>query len=882
MDNLTDIFHYGVVEQRDTDPLRLGRCKVRIIGIHTEDLEELPTDDLPWAYPMGNFGSASMSGIGFAPVGPVEGTIVIIFFRDVYKQHPIIMGTLGGIPEKMDEYKTMFIESETSGNSGGGGEPGGGEPGNNSSGGGGSSNSGGNSNSNKPKNENNKPEEDKKPDIQRPGSMKVSADGRKWMQDNEGLASLSPSKIKLGSSNTSPGTIVHAYQDSGGVWTIGYGNTYYQDGSTVKGGDTLTKSQADALFDDVHKEFENKVNRDLKVPVTQSMFDSIVDMSYNMGHGGLTSSKMWSSLNSGRYEEASALITSTRATVKGQPSKGLLNRRNKQKVKFLEDGIPSKDNSKIQPNPDPEDKDGNSDETKNPAVRKPPTGGGGSTDGGSTDDKTGTFGGSVKDIREDRKSLGFRDPNNKYPTESLLDEPDTHRLARHEKIDETIVSKKEAARVEDVKQAKKKKWSQPKIPYNALYPFNHIFVSESGHIQEFDDTNGNERIHTYHTTGTFQEIDKNGTLVRRIVGDGYEIFERNGYVLVKGDVNLSVRGNVNIRVENDADIQILGNCKTEVSGNMETSVMGDFKVKAKTIQMETYEGDMDIKVAGIYSEDATLIYMNSGISTPTGLNVPSETAPGAPEFPELEVPDRTNEFFGNYESEEEGDNTEFIKSMMESGYIKPGDAEPQKPEKDKDPQEEPPPKEPPKKEDQKECGDDHKYPIKEGRYSSGTRLNDNWTLGQLCTGRSGIPSGTNYGKSSKEIVQNLQALADNVLDPIRKKYPNLVITNTWRSEAVNNSLKGASKTSDHLSGQAVDIQFSGFNRQQTYDAAVEIQKLLPDYNQILLEYAGKSMWIHISYKSKCAGGGNKRQIMTLDVYNRKNNVDGKFVLYGSN
>jgi hypothetical protein len=96
----------------------------------------------------------------------------------------------------------------------------------------------------------------------------------------------------------------------------------------------------------------------------------------------------------------------------------------------------------------------------------------------------------------------------------------------------------------------------------------------------------------------------------------------------KGIVYYLVGKRVIIGRGQNADIQILGNCKTEVSGNMETSVMGDFKVKAKTIQMETYEGDMDIKVAGIYSEDATLIYMNSGISTPTGLNVPSETAPG--------------------------------------------------------------------------------------------------------------------------------------------------------------------------------------------------------------------------------------------------------------
>lgn len=863
MDSLTDIFHYGVVEQRDTDPLRLGRCKVRVIGIHTEDTQELPVDDLPWAYPMGGFTSAAMSGIGAAPVGPVEGTIVIVFFRDIYKQHPIMIGTLGGIPEKMDDYKTMLVNSEASGESSNK------EP----------TNSDPNSNSNSNSNDT-KPEEptEKKPDIQRPGNMSISKTGENWMKDNEGLASLSPTKTKLGNSKTPGKETIYAYADSGGTWTIGYGNTYYPDGTKVKEGDMMSKDEADALFRNIHKKFEDDVNRDLKVPVTQSMFDSLVDMSYNMGHGGLTSSKMWSALNSGRYEEASALIPSTRATVKGQPNRGVSNRRSKEQNMFLKDGIPSKDNSKVNENPSKQTNDSEKDNTSNPAVREYT---GGTVDGGSTEEETGNFSTTVQDKRIDRISKGFRDPNGKYPLQEFMDEPDTHRLARHEKIDETIVAKKEAARVENVKQAKDEKWSQPRIPYNALYPFNHVFVSESGHVQEFDDTNGNERIHLYHTTGTFEEVDKNGTLVRRIVGDGFEIFERNSHILVKGKANLSVRGNINIRVENDADIQILGNCKTEVTGNMETSVKGDYKVKSRSIQFETYSGDLDCMVAGNFAVDTDkAIYLNSGIATPTGLKTPEEPAPGEPEFPELIVPDRTNEFFGNYESEEEGDNTEFIQAMLTNGYIKPDDIKPQKQNKDTDESEEPKPKEPPKKDDIKECGDDHPYAIGKAPYSSGTRLNENWTLGELCTGRSGIPSGMNYGQSSKTIVQNLQALADNVLDPIRKKYPNIIITNSWRSEAVNNSLSGASKTSDHLKGQAVDIQFSGFSKKQTYEAAIEIQKLLPDYNQILLEYAGDKMWVHISYKSLCAGGGNRRQIMTLDVYNRANNVADKFVLYG--
>lgn len=71
----------GVVESR-ADHLKIGRCKVRVVGVHTEDTELLPTIDLPWATPMAPITGASVSGIGHAPVGPVEGTWVWVFFSD--------------------------------------------------------------------------------------------------------------------------------------------------------------------------------------------------------------------------------------------------------------------------------------------------------------------------------------------------------------------------------------------------------------------------------------------------------------------------------------------------------------------------------------------------------------------------------------------------------------------------------------------------------------------------------------------------------------------------------------------------------------------------------------------------------------------------------
>ena len=97
------IWFTGVVEDR-LDPMKLGRVRVRIAGLHTEVrelglTEGIPVEELPWAHPMQPLTSAAMNGIGTTPLGPVEGTWVVGFFRDGENaQEPVVIGTLGGVP----------------------------------------------------------------------------------------------------------------------------------------------------------------------------------------------------------------------------------------------------------------------------------------------------------------------------------------------------------------------------------------------------------------------------------------------------------------------------------------------------------------------------------------------------------------------------------------------------------------------------------------------------------------------------------------------------------------------------------------------------------------------------------------------------------------
>lgn len=93
-----------------------------------------------------------------------------------------------------------------------------------------------------------------------------------------------------------------AYQDIGGIWTIGYGHT----GKNVTPGLTWTQDQADAALRDDTQNAVAEVNRVVKVPLTQGEFDALVSFTYNVGSGALESSTMLKLLNQGDYSGAAA------------------------------------------------------------------------------------------------------------------------------------------------------------------------------------------------------------------------------------------------------------------------------------------------------------------------------------------------------------------------------------------------------------------------------------------------------------------------------------------------------------------------------------------------------------------------------------------------
>tara|TARA_B100000579_G_scaffold434377_1_gene455157 strand:+ start:1023 stop:2390 length:1368 start_codon:yes stop_codon:yes gene_type:complete len=199
--------------------------------------------------------------------------------------------------------------------------------------------------------------------------------------------------------------------------------------------------------------------------------------------------------------------------------------------------------------------------------------------------------------------LGFNDPTGTYPNESKiysghgLSESDVSRLARgieseeHEGLklrrrlkqdDIPIATKPHIPTVSDSSTAEERTtWSEPDpksvasnlIPYpSAKYPYNHVYESEAGHIQEIDDTPGGERLMQQHSTGSFQEIHPDGSKVVKVVGDNYEIIAGSSNVLISGDVSLTMSGNVRELVKGDYVLEVEGNYTQNIHGEHEVKV----------------------------------------------------------------------------------------------------------------------------------------------------------------------------------------------------------------------------------------------------------------------------------------------------------------------
>lgn len=122
-----------------------------------------------------------------------------------------------------------------------------------------------------------------------------------------------------------------AYQDSGGIWTCGYGHTAGVNASTA-----CTQEQAEIWLQEDVQAAVNAVNKYVTTPLTQGEFDALVDFTFNLGAGSLRGSTLLRLLNAGDHAGAAEQFERW-DKCNGQVVAGLLRRRLAEEAEFKGD-----------------------------------------------------------------------------------------------------------------------------------------------------------------------------------------------------------------------------------------------------------------------------------------------------------------------------------------------------------------------------------------------------------------------------------------------------------------------------------------------------------------------------------------------------------------
>jgi uncharacterized protein YcbK (DUF882 family) len=534
---------------------------------------------------------------------------------------------------------------------------------------------------------------------------------------------------------------------------------------------------------------------------------------------------------------------------------------------------------------------------------------------------------------------GFTDPNANYPTKEYAGISETNKLAQGDARG-TIVQEKNNNRMKGAKLPGGEAWDEPESAYRGAYPYNKVTQTESGHIIEIDDTPGSERLHIYHKSGTYIEIDANGSMVKRTKGSSYEIIDRNGKISIAGKADISINGACNIFVGNDANIEVEGDvnltCHNDITaqagGTFNLSAVEEFNIASGNVNIEAYytmnqkattlnmhskenmhmRSNADIKVQAtnlydfvsdtVYTQAAGAINIKAGdntnIDSGAAINLlasnsvnldGSEThlqsgnAGAASESQESIIAgsSKIGVIAGRKDITDNDKNDPLVLSLADSrsialeeetqsledfnsqknliiseGFANAADLS-----------------EPPTAVDNATVESEQQNFVEpDVKLKTVTQLPGNYNLSpnftvEMLSSKAAVTRDLIRGHEKAtygEIIFNLQAIALNVLEPVKKIYPNMFVTSAFRDPGNASN----AKTSQHPLGQGVDIQFKGITKKEYFEIATKLAKVLK-YDQMILEYCSyaKNPWIHISYSVK-----NRSQVLTF--YNHKTHSQG--------
>ena len=428
---------------------------------------------------------------------------------------------------------------------------------------------------------------------------------------------------------------------------------------------------------------------------------------------------------------------------------------------------------------------------------------------------------------------------------------------------------------------------EPPMSSPGQYPHVHVYKSESGHIKEIDDTPGNERLLDFHKSGTYQEIAPDGRRVVKVVGDNYLIVVADDQIYIEGSHNLYVRGNMNITCLNDVALN--------VGGRVEMNVNEDFRLKAKSISLETTSGDVNIystnnlytrsgantsifagkninqgaganvsiaagsniiaaaatkvsiKSNAAVAMDAPLVTTNKGNSGNTASSAAVAIAKvsglgTAPTREDTTSPSILESIIQGIDDDEEGQ-AAAIQEAIASGRITQEEVD--ELQKSTFATEETDTTSPNAVNPTATTANEIKL-LPETSISRELKLSTNYRLSHLTSPGPVFDHQirAQNGKTKAQLAGNLSLLARNVLEPIAKKFGPITINSAFRS--------GSGK-SQHLKGMAVDITYGTRSTDPaTMYAIAQWIKEHVAFDQLILEYGKSQIWTHVSFNGEGA------------------------------
>jgi lysozyme len=100
------------------------------------------------------------------------------------------------------------------------------------------------------------------------------------------------------------GCKLKAYQCSAKKWTIGYGNTFFEDGTPVVAGNAISQQKAEDMFELIASEFASKVAKLVTSNVTENQFGALVSFAYNCGAVNLQKSTLLKKVNANHNDQS--------------------------------------------------------------------------------------------------------------------------------------------------------------------------------------------------------------------------------------------------------------------------------------------------------------------------------------------------------------------------------------------------------------------------------------------------------------------------------------------------------------------------------------------------------------------------------------------------